>query len=40
MASGEVTSKFGDFVDPHDISVTPDGKEVSESSRFSILRIS
>jgi hypothetical protein len=28
MASGEVTSKFGSFVDPHDLAVTSDAKEV------------
>lgn len=28
MSTGEVTSKFGLFMDPHDIAVTSDGKEV------------
>lgn len=28
MAHGNVTSKFGEFVDPHDIAVTSDAKEV------------
>ena len=27
--SGEVTSKFGEFSDPHDIAVTADAKEVT-----------
>lgn len=29
MMTGEVTSKFGSFVDPHDIAVTSDAKEVT-----------
>lgn len=28
MANGNVTSKFGEFIDPHDIAVTSDAKEV------------
>ena len=29
MNSGEVSGKFGTFLDPHDIAVTPDGREVN-----------
>lgn len=29
MSSGYVSSKFGSFVDPHDLAVTPDAKEVN-----------
>lgn len=29
MDSGDVTSKFGEFRDPHDLAVTPDAKEVN-----------
>jgi hypothetical protein len=29
MNSGEVTGKFGAFLDPHDIAVTPDAREVN-----------
>lgn len=32
METGNVTSKFGSFVDPHDIAVSSDSKEVSQSS--------
>lgn len=28
MNTGEVSLKFGKFLDPHDIAVTSDGKEV------------
>ncbi|CAH1711919.1 unnamed protein product [Chironomus riparius] len=28
MNSGEVSGKFGTFLDPHDIAVTPDGREI------------
>lgn len=28
MNSGEVSGKFGTFLDPHDIAVTPDAREV------------
>lgn len=31
MKTGDVTSKFGSFVDPHDLAVTPDAKEVNAS---------
>lgn len=31
MTTGDVTSKFGSFVDPHDLAVTPDAKEVNAS---------
>lgn len=34
LGSGEVTSKFGKFVDPHDLAVTSDGKEVSCSNKL------
>lgn len=30
MATGDVTSKFGSFVDPHDLAVTADAKEVEK----------
>lgn len=28
MTTGEVSIKFGTFLDPHDIAVTSDGREV------------
>lgn len=30
LNNGDVTSKFGTFVDPHDIAVTSDAKEVKQ----------
>lgn len=30
MTSGDVTLKFGSFLDPHDIAVTSDAREVRE----------
>lgn len=34
MTTGGVTSKFGSFIDPHDIAVSSDAKEVRQSGEL------